>query len=60
MYRCMVWKPRDQDQEVGSRSKIKKDPIMHKDEIKDKVVGKRGESTHRMWTEIKIIQSRKE
>ena len=56
----MVWKPRDQDQEVGSRSKIKKYPIMHKDEIKDKVVRKRGESTHRMWTETKIIQSRKE
>jgi len=55
----MVWKPRDQDQEVRSRSKTKKDPTMHKEEVKDKVVGKRGESTQRMQTETKIIKSRK-
>ena len=43
-----------------SISKIKKDPTMHKDEVKDKVVGERGESTQRMQTETKVIQSRKE
>ena len=42
-----------------SKSKTKKDPTMHKDEVKDKVVGKRGESTQRMQTETKIIKSRK-
>ena len=41
-----------------SISKIKKDPTMHKDEVKDKVVGKRGVSTQRMQTETKIIKSR--
>jgi hypothetical protein len=42
-----------------SISKIKKDPTMNKDEVKIKLVGKRGESTQRMQTETKIIQSRK-
>jgi hypothetical protein len=42
-----------------SKSKTKKDPTMHKDEVKDKVVGKRGESTQRIQTETKIIKSRK-